>query len=368
MTEAAQRHDFQVTRWSHALGGFVDRHKALVLRLAEAETNALEDILAQHPVTAPVYVCGLARAGTTILLEALSSHPDVGTHRYSDYPLVHLPYWWSRLSGHMLKSDAPPVERDHGDRILVTPHSPEAMEEALWMSFFPDLHNADKSQVLDSRTKNEAFERHYRAHVGKLLLAREKSRYVCKGNYNISRLSYLHKLFADARFIIPVREPHAHIQSLMRQHAHFSGGLAGNDKAREHLRRVGHFEFGPDRTPINVGFARDIVGLWQRGEEVRGWARYWARLHGFLARQLRLSGNLDGTALLIRYEDFCEDPETVLAQVLDHADLAATPTFIKSFATRISAPRYYQSNFTDDERKIIAEETAEAAGLMGYSA
>ncbi len=181
MTEAAQRHDFQVTRWSHALGGFVDRHKALVLRLAEAETNALEDILAQHPVTAPVYVCGLARAGTTILLEALSSHPDVGTHRYSDYPLVHLPYWWSRLSGHMLKSDAPPVERDHGDRILVTPHSPEAMEEALWMSFFPDLHNADKSQVLDSRTKNEAFERHYRAHVGKLLLAREKSRYVCKG-------------------------------------------------------------------------------------------------------------------------------------------------------------------------------------------
>ena len=360
------RPEFQVTRWSHAVGGFVERHMPLILRLAEAESNALEEHLARHPVKAPVYVCGLARAGTTILLEALSSHPDVGTHRYSDYPLVHLPYWWSRIASHMLKSDAPPAERAHGDRILVTPHSPEAMEEALWMSFFPKSHDPDQVQILDSFTRNEAFEAHYRAHIGKLLIARGKGRYVCKGNYNISRLLYIRKIFPDARFIIPVREPAAHIESLMRQHAHFTKGLAENPKGREHLKRVGHFEFGPDRSPIKVGFAKDIVGLWQRGEELRGWARYWARIHGFVVRQMQLTQNFDGQGMILRYEDFCADPDASLHRIMNHAGLEASDTFIRSFATRVSAPRYYESSFSAEDKAIIAKETGEVAKQFGY--
>jgi hypothetical protein len=365
-TSKATRSDFQVTGWSHAVGGFVAKHQSLILKLAEAETKALEDHLAANPVKAPIYVCGMARAGTTILLDALSSHPDVGTHRYSDYPLVHLPYWWARLAGHMLKSDAPPAERAHRDRILVTPHSPEAMEEALWMTFFEGLHDSGKFHMLDQDTANADFERHYRAHIGKLLLARGRSRYVCKGNYNISRLAYLKKLFADARFIIPVREPAAHIESLMRQHAHFSKGLVDNPAGREHLKRIGHFEFGPDRSPINVGTASDIVELWERGDEIRGWARYWARLYGFIAGQMERTGRLDGAMLLVRYEDFCRAPEMILRQVVAHAGLNAPDSFIEDFARRVSSPTYYSSTLSKADRVVIAEETGTVANKLGY--
>ena len=33
------------------------------------------------------------------------------------------------------------VERAHGDRLMITPSSPEAMEEPIWMHFFDNAHN-----------------------------------------------------------------------------------------------------------------------------------------------------------------------------------------------------------------------------------
>lgn len=40
-----------------------------------------------------MYIAGLARSGTTILLEKLATHPDVVTHRYRDDPPIFSPYW-----------------------------------------------------------------------------------------------------------------------------------------------------------------------------------------------------------------------------------------------------------------------------------
>lgn len=359
---------FQVTPWSHRMGGLVERYKGLVLRLAEMESDALADMLDAQPIKQPVFVCGLARSGTTILLEALAAHPDVATHRYSDYPFIHLPYWWGKLSSKMLKQDAVASERAHGDRIVVSPHSPEAMEEALWMSFFTHLHGENAKALLDASTSNSDFERHYRNHIAKLLLVRERGRYVSKGNYNISRLAYLQKMLPDARFIVPVREPSAHVASLMRQHRHFSAGLVDNAKGREHLRRIGHFEFGPEREAIAVADMRDIEDLWAKGEEVRGWARYWSRLNGFVLDQMKATNNLNGAVRLLRYEDLCANPLAELTALFHHAGLPAEQDWLTSFANRISAPDYYSQGFSDKDRGVIAEETAATAQRLGYQA
>lgn len=359
---------FQVTPWSHRIGGLVERHKKLVLRLAEMESDALSELLEGHEIKQPVFVCGLARAGTTILLEALASHPDVATHRYSDYPFIHLPYWWGKLAAKMLKQDATAAERAHGDRIAVTPHSPEAMEEALWMSFFADLHGDGAHPVLDASTSNPNFERHYRNHIAKLLLVRGKGRYVSKGNYNITRMAYLQKLLPGARFIVPVRQAEAHVASLMRQHRHFTEGLAGNSKGLEHLRRIGHFEFGPEREAIAVGDMSDIQDLWRKGEEVRGWARYWSRLNGFVLDQIAETKALGGAVRVLRYEDLCSNPLTELTALFSHAGLEADQDWLNSFAQRISAPDYYKSGFSENDRAIIRAETTATAQRLGYPA
>jgi hypothetical protein len=86
-----------------------------------------------------------------------------------------------------------------------------------------------------------------------------------------------------------VRDPAWHIASLMKQHALFCEGEQRNPLALRHMQRVGHFEFGLDRRPINAGDAAcvaEVAALWACGEEVEGWARYWSHIHGYLADRL----------------------------------------------------------------------------------
>jgi len=125
---------------------------------------------------------------------------------------------WNWLLCFIYKRDVKPVERAHKVRILIGPEGPEAMEEILWMTFFPSAYDPSTSNVLDDTSANLEFETFYRDRIRKLLLVRGGSRYFAKANYDITRLAYLVKVFPDARFIVPIREPMTHIASLRKQH------------------------------------------------------------------------------------------------------------------------------------------------------
>ena len=153
------------------------------------------------------------------------------------------------------------------------------------MRFFPACHDLKQRQVLDRATSNPGFERFYRDHLKKILLVRQGRRYLSKGNYNLTRFAYLLKLFPDARFIVPVRDPRWHIASLIKQHRLFCAEERRDPRILKHMQRVGHFEFGLDRRAVNVGdaAAEAVERLWR--EEARGWARCWAMLYGFVLDQ-----------------------------------------------------------------------------------
>jgi hypothetical protein len=315
----------------------------------------------------PIYIAGMARSGSTILLEALAAHPGAATHKYKDFPCVFTPSWWRRAQQNTGPTAA--RERAHADGIAVTPDSPEAMEEMLWMAFFPYLHDSTVSNVLDAAGAHPKFEKFYREHIRKLLLVRGGERYLSKGNYNLTRLQYLRKLFPDARFIVPVRQPEGHVASLLKQHRLFCRGEERHPRALAYMRRVGHYEFGLDRRPIctgDPGVTRSIVDLWRQGQEVRGWARSWAHVYGWLASELNRDEGLRDSTLVVRYEDFCEAPVATLYRILAHAELDAAPE-VMSFAARIQAPDYYRPNFSPEDLDVIAEETASAAGQFGYT-
>src|SRR5690606_25057435 len=69
--------DFHVEGWVDRLSGFIERHRSLWIRLGNLETRLVGGALAETAIDRPIYVCGLARSGTTILLETLAAHPDV---------------------------------------------------------------------------------------------------------------------------------------------------------------------------------------------------------------------------------------------------------------------------------------------------
>src|SRR3546814_5414240 len=127
---------FEVAGWLDRFSALVDRWPNFWIRLGNFETRLLADDLAGIPIVAPIHVAGLARSGSTILLECLARHPDAATHRYRDYPALPTPWFWHRFIDRAPKREDA-VERTHGDGIMVTPESPEALEEMLWMAFFP---------------------------------------------------------------------------------------------------------------------------------------------------------------------------------------------------------------------------------------
>ena len=362
---------FQVSGFDHFLGGLIANHPRFWIGLGNLETKALADEIAPVAIEAPVYVTGLARAGTTITLEILAVHPDVSTHLYRDFPPIFTPYWWNWFVEKSRKAPPAAQERAHKDGVMITPDSPEAREEVIWMAFFDALHDPAQSNVLDGHTDNPAFEAFYRDHIRKLLAARGGKRYLSKGNYNITRIGYLHKLFPDARFVIPVRDPVWHVASLMKQHRLFCEGERGNGRALAYMRRVGHFEFGLDLRPINCGdggAVREIQALWEAGEEVRGWARYWAMIYGHVADSLDQDPALREAAMVLRYEDLCDRPEETMQRMMEHCGLVIDKAVLARFAGRLKPPGYYKPDFSESGLAMIAHETRAVSETFGYSA
>ena len=330
--------------------------------LGKLENSVLADTLDKIAINKPVYVSGLARSGSTILLELLNEIPGVVSHRYKDFPPVFTPYAWNTLLRYMATDTAIPAERAHKDGIMVTLESPEAMEEPLWMNFFPHAHDPSQSNVINPGDADDGFAEFYTSHIKKLLAVHKGDRYLAKANYQITRLEYLLQLFPDALFVLPVREPAAHIASLMKQHDLFTRGQSANERARKHLRRVGHYEFGLDRVPINTGdnaATAEVMELWKRGEEVLGWARYWNQIYTYLADRLETNPQLAKASQLVVFEQLCANPSDILGNLFELCDFEVSEEFAAHAASRISAPTYYKSRFSDAELFSIARETGD---------
>ncbi|HEV3344725.1 MAG TPA: sulfotransferase [Pirellulales bacterium] len=366
-TPATGRSPFDVPFWLDLLGGLVDRHPRFWTWLSGLETRAIGPELDRVSVRMPIYICGLARSGTTLLHEIVAAHPSVATHRIKDYPFVFTPYWWRRASANL--RPAHERERAHGDRIMITSESADALEEMVWMAFFPDCHDPSTTNVLGSEARHPAFESFYPTLLRKLLLAERASRYAAKANYHVARLAYLVRLFPDARFVLPVRSPVGHVASLMRQHERFSQGQTTHPRALAFMQRSGHFEFGLDRRPMNLGDTSRVeqtIDDWRSGHEVRGLARYWDMVYAYLARLLAADQRVRAATLVVRFEALCESPAETLARLFEHVALPDADGIIERYASVIRQPDYYASPLTADDEAIIHDATAETARLWGY--
>ncbi len=361
---------FDVPTWMHLLSGWIHRNPRLWIRLGNLETRTVADVIADVRVDRPVFVAGLARSGTTVLLEQLAAHPQVASHRYIDYPPVLTPYWWNRWLGMVPRATEVAKERAHQDGISITSQSPEAFEEVLWMAFFPDAHDPQHSSVMHRQDVHPEFERFYDEHLRKLLAVRKRQRYVAKGNYNLVRLAYLHRLYPDARFVLAIRDPVWHIASLIKQHRLFVAGETSEPRALDHMRRVGHYEFGLDRRAINTGdtaLTRRITELWSSGREVEGWAHYWAAIYNHVADVLAADASLRQASLVVRYETLCGEPRTTLEQVFEHTALPVAVEALEAAAAGLHAPGYYRPAFSDEELATIHTITGPVAARFGYA-
>jgi hypothetical protein len=371
MTETGfDNDDLQAFRvpWSRHLAGLVAAASPrLWIRGGNLETRANADLIQSVSIVKPIYIAGLARSGSTILLETIASYEGVGTHRYRDFPFVFTPVWWNRFLDRSRRKSAAMKSRVHADGLLVSSESPEALEEPLWRAFFSNAHAPGKSHVLDASTSHDDFEKFYRNHVQKILALRGGSRYVCKGNYHVARLEYLLTLFPDARFIVPIRNPWNHVASLMKQHRLFVAGETRHPRSLAQMRACGHFEFGLDRRTINCGNSETVASieqLWQVGEEARGWARYWSHIYGFLADRIGASDALRKAVEFVWFDDLCKRSVETLKRLEAHCKLPSDDEHRQRLAARFHTPSYYEPQFTPAEEATIDAETYQVVNRL----
>ena len=191
-----------------------------------------------------VFVTGLARAGTTILMREIHCSGAFGSVTYSDMPFVLAPNFWQRLSANRRKTRTR-TERAHGDGIEVDYDSPEALDEVYWRIFSGDDYIL--SDRLAPHVPDDEEMAGYRDFIRLILRRTGKSRYLSKNNNHLLRLDSIAKAFPDSVTLIPLRDPLDHARSLLNQHRRFLGSDAFT---RAYMGWLGHHEFGATHRPF----------------------------------------------------------------------------------------------------------------------
>lgn len=178
-----------------------------------------------------LFISGLPRAGTTILLNFLYSSNRYASLTYRDMPFTTAINLFSNISN---LSNYEKKPRAHNDRIFYNLDSPEALDEI----FFQLL---DKDQVEEELVN----------YVSLILLKYKKEQYLSKNNFNYQRVDLIKKAFPNSIFLIPFRDPLQQSYSLLKQHINFTK-LQNNDTfILKYMNYLGHTEFGKNHKPWN---------------------------------------------------------------------------------------------------------------------
>lgn len=309
---------------------------SLQVSLSNLETRIFKKHVDTIPLSKPVFITGLPRAGTTLLLDICAQGDEFATNTYGDMPFFLTPLFWGKASQRLRKANQP-HERVHGDGMLVDANSPEAFEEIIWKGFWPSRYQT-KRIVPWSEPSYPTFESFFRNHLRKLIHLRsqpnlQSMRYISKNNQNIARINYLKQVFPDAIIVVPFRDPFQQATSLLRQHRNFLRIHDEDPFARKYMADTGHFDFGRNLKPIDFdGWLSE--GQAFEAETLAFWIQYWTHVYGYL-----LNYSQDNVRFF-SYDVFCQDPENGLKRLADILDVKEAD-FLTNQAERVRRPKLY---------------------------
>ena len=125
--------------------------------IADIESDLNNKQLSAINSTDEIFVTGLPRSGTTLLLDFLFKTNEFCTYSYRHMPFILAPLLWKRISKPFAK-EGKSVERAHGDGMEVSFDSPEAFEEVIWLSYLKDKYVLqDRLAPLTLKSTSKSF-------------------------------------------------------------------------------------------------------------------------------------------------------------------------------------------------------------------
>ena len=301
-------------------------------------------------INKPIFVSGLARSGSTILTNILNVHDDTGSFLYRDAPFIEMPYLWS-FANRFFYAGIKEELRPHNDGLRIGPNSPDPFEEIIWKKYLDNYLDIN-SQFIKRGYSNNNLETSLKKNILKILYVRgNKKRYLSKGNYNITRIEYILKIFPDAKIILCIRNPYNHVESLVNVHNKFTDYCKKNKYLVKQLNILSHFEFGPQRKPIclNKINYKKILDLWSKSDHYLGYLIQWHDIYQMVLKKYLISKKISKNILVIDNQDLLLKPKETITKILNFADLEYKQNIFKQMLSLVS--KKMQKSFKKKNRR-----------------
>lgn len=262
----------------------------------------------------PVYITGLARSGTTAMLEMLNQNKDLLSLSYQEMPFVLA----TNTIGKVLNNKNRNLsfkERSHKDGIYINVESPEALEEVFWKMILKKDYIKKDSLLINNL--NSKHLNAYKIFIRNFLSSKNglSKRYLAKNNNQILRLPFLLN-FTQAKVIIMYRNPLQHALALLNQHKHFSLLQSEDHFVLNYMNWIGHYEFGLKNKFFDLGNDKTNQILKTKSKsDINYWLFVWLNYYQY---SITLNCN---QIYFLSYEEFCQNKQEVYSKLKTFLDL-----------------------------------------------
>jgi len=308
--------------------------------LCELENDVFKKKLKSIESKNEVFITGLPRAGTTLMLELLHATGEFSSYTYRQMPFILTPLIWQKFSKPFQRLGTA-QKRAHDDGMAVSFDSPEAFEEIIWLTYYKKkMVFHEHLSPITKFDLTEEFIACLKSSVKKCILLKSDPhsqakplRYLSKNNSNSTRVDLISDLFPTSKTIVMFRHPLAHISSTMKQHKLFTKQQGDDRFSRKYMEWLGHFEFGASFKPFNFGLWLETKARpFKVNEDF--WLQYWIEAYSHL---LKIKNE---QMVFVDFDSVLKNPQTVLGQISDHINLSNKSTLLSASSTLRSPTTY----------------------------
>ena len=303
----------------------------------ELEFDLHKKKILQKEIEKVVFISGLARSGTTILLRKVFSSNEFASLQYNNMPFLFLPNLWSP------KSKIKSYERAHGDSIKINESSPEEFDEYFWKVHLDD--NYIKKNHLNIHEIDNVFLDNYIKYIKLVCLSKSQKNYITKNNNNILRISSLYKI-PNSYFFFLIRNPLDHASSLLKLHKKFIKEQKKDIFSLDYFNFLGHHEFGIGHKPFNL-----IYSIFDQLKDfdinsIEYWLIIWKQYYCYLLKIY------NENFIIILFEDFIMAED----QIVDFINQLLKIKIAESKDKKFIPPSYknHSSNILDECNQIYS--------------
>lgn len=268
-------------------------------------------------------ITGLARAGTTSLMNDLSRVEEFVSLNYSNMPFLMIPNTWRKIynpKSNQLK------ERSHQDGIMIGYDSNEALEEYFFKMVAKDSYIQEDH--LSEYDLSESDYNEYLDYQSNIKQQNEKI-YLAKNNNFILRYDSIRAFNQEFKMVILFRDPLPHAASLKEKHEYYQDLQKQDPFVLNYMNWLGHHEFGSEQKVFHF---KDISTDWKTDKSsLDYWLQIWIN---YYQRALQIEHK---NTLFIDYESYCSSPNQVIDRILDKFSIKRGELNYNSFNNRREA-------------------------------